>query len=148
MRRQAITVELPEKVYNHVKQAAEGMKRPVERVLASIVIGATPSLEKVPAQYRSDLESMEILGDGELWKIAERRVPVEHQRRLERLLEHSQSGELTEREQQTLTRLRNEGDRLTLRKAYAYLLLKYRGHRIPSPQGTYGLLTTDYGLLH
>lgn len=132
MSRQAITVELPEEVYRHVKRAAEGMKRPVERVLASIVQGATPSLEKVPAQYRSDLESMETLGDEELWKIAESRVPAEHQRRLERLLEHSQSGELTAREQQTLTRQGNEADRLTLRKSYAYLLLKYRGHRIPS----------------
>lgn len=132
MSRQAITVELPEDVYRHVKRAAEGMKSPVERVLASIVKGATPSLDKVPAQYRSDLESMETLGDQELWKIAESRVPPERQRRLERLLENSQSGELTKREQQTLTRLRNEADRLTLRKAYAYLLLKYRGHRIPS----------------
>jgi len=57
MSRQAITVELPEEVYRHVKRAAEGMKRPVERVLASIVQGATPSLEKVPAQYRSDKEA-------------------------------------------------------------------------------------------
>jgi hypothetical protein len=132
MSRQAITVELPEEVYRHVKRAAEGMKRPVGLVLASIVTGATPSLEKVPAQYRSDLESMETLGDEELWKIAESRVPAERQRRFERLLEHSQSGELKEREQQTLTRLRNEADRLILRKSYAYLLLKYRGHRIPS----------------
>ncbi|MEK6287423.1 MAG: hypothetical protein AABO57_16905 [Acidobacteriota bacterium] len=104
MSRQAITVELPEEVYRHMKRAAQGMKRPLERVLASIVKGATPSLEKVPAQYRSDLESMETLGDEKLWKIAESRVPVERQRRLERLLEHGQSGELTEREQQTLTR--------------------------------------------
>jgi hypothetical protein len=131
MSRQAITVELPEEVYRHVKRATEGMKRPVERVLASIVKGATPSLEKVPTQYRSDLESMETLGDEELWKIAESRVPAEHQRRLARLLGKSQSAGLTEREQQTLSRLGNEADRLTLRKSYAYLLLKYRGHRIP-----------------
>lgn len=91
MSRQAITVELPEEVYRHVKRAGEGMKRPVERVLAGIVKGATPSLEKVPAQYRSDLESMETLGDEELWKIGESRAPMEHQRRLERLLEHSQA---------------------------------------------------------
>lgn len=132
MSRQAITVELPEEAYRHVKRAAEGMKRPVERVLAGIVMGATPSLEKVPAGYRPDLESIETLGDEELRKIAESRVPMSNQRRLERLREKSKSGELTEREQQILTRLRNEADRLTLRKAYAYLLLKYRGHRIPS----------------
>jgi hypothetical protein len=131
MSRQAITVELPEEVYRHVKRAAEGMKRPVERVLASIVKGATPSLEKVPAQYRPDLESLETLGDEELWKIAESRLSAEHQRRLARLGK-TQSGSLKDREKQTLSRLRDEADRLTLRKSYAYLLLKYRGHRIPS----------------
>lgn len=132
MSRQAITVELSEEVYERVKRTAQGMKRPLGRVLASIVKAATPSLEKVPTQYRSELESMETLGDEELWRIAESRVPAEHQRRLARLLGKSQSNGLTEREQQTLARLRNESDRLTLRKAYAYLLLKYRGHRIPS----------------
>ena len=132
MSRQAITVELPEEIYRHVERAAEGMKRPVERVLASIVKAATPSLEKVPDQYRSELESLETLGDEELWKIAESRLSAEHQRRLARLLGKTQSGALTEREHQTVARSRNEVDRLTLRKSYAYLLLKYRGHRIPS----------------
>ena len=132
MSRQAITVELPDEVYEQVKRAAQGMKRPLARALASIVKAATPSLEKVPTQYRSELESMETLGDEELWKIAESRMPAEHQRRLARLLAKSQSDGLTERQQQTLARLRNEADRLTLRKAYAYLLLKYRGQRIPS----------------
>lgn len=131
MSRQVITVELPEEVYRHVKRAAEGMRRPVERVLASIVKGATPSLEKVPAEYRAELESMETLGDDKLWKVAESAMPAECQRRLARLLLKT-NGELTSRERETLARLRNEADRLTLHKSYAYLLLKYRGHRIPN----------------
>lgn len=130
MTRQAITVELPEEVYEHVKRAAEGMKRPLGRALASIV-KAAPSLEKVPVQYRSELESMETLDNEELWKIAERRLSAERQRRLERLLLESKHSGLTEREQQSLARLRNEADRLTLRKSYACLLLKYRGQHIP-----------------
>lgn len=132
MSRQAITVELPEEVYEQVKRAAQGMKRPLERVLASIVKAATPSLEKVPSEYRSELENLEILGDEQLWRIAKSQVPAEHQRRFARLLRKLQSGGLTDREQQSLTQLRDETDRLTLRKSYAYLLLKYRGHRIRS----------------
>jgi len=131
MSRQAITVELPDEVYRHVKRAAEGMKRPVERVLASIVKGATPSLEKVPVEYRAELESLETLGDDKLWKVAESAMPAEGQRRLARLL-LKRKGELSARERETLARLRNQADRLTLRKSYAYLLLKYRGHRIPN----------------
>jgi hypothetical protein len=131
MSRQAITVELPDDLYQHVKRAAQGMKRPVERALVSIVKAATPSLEKVPVQYRAELESLETLADADLWKVAESRVSTEDQRRLAQLLRKSQSRGLTEREQQLLDRLRNEADRLTLRKAYAYLLLRYRGHCIP-----------------
>lgn len=132
MSRQAITVELPEEVYQRVKRTAQGIKRPLARVLVSIVKGATPSLDKVPTQYRSELESMESLSDAALWKIAESQASAEHERRLTRLLRKNQDAGLTERERQTLARLRNEADRLTLRKSYAYLLLKYRGHRIPA----------------
>ena len=132
MSRQAITVELPEEVYKQVKRAAQGMKRPLERALASIVQAATPSLDKVPSEYRSELEDLEILSDEQLWRIARSQVPAAHQRTLARLLRKLQSGGLTEREQQALTHLRYEADRLTLRKSYAYLLLKYRGHRIRS----------------
>src|SRR2546422_11550348 len=131
MSREAITIELPEDVYEHVKRAAQGMKRPVERALVRIVKAATPSLDKVPVQYRPELESLETLADVNLWKVAESREPAEDQRRFAHLLRKSQSKGLSEREQQSLGRLRNEADRLTLRKAYAYLLLKYRGHRIP-----------------
>lgn len=132
MSRQAITVELPAEVYEHVKRAALGMKRPLDRALASIVKAATPSLEKVPAPYRSELESLEALSDEKLWKIAESAAPVDHERRMARLLRKNQDSGLTDGEQQRLDQLRIETERLTLRKSYSYLLLKYRGHRIPS----------------
>jgi hypothetical protein len=53
------------------------------------------------------------------------------QRRWRRLLERNQQGVLTEPEQQELARLIADGDRLTLCKAQAYVLLKERGYRIP-----------------
>lgn len=136
MSRQAITVELSEEVYEQVKRAAQGMNHPVEQVLANIVRAATPSLEKVPAEYRSELASLEILGDEQLWQIARSQLPSEQQLRSERLLRKLHSDGLTDREQQSLTRLRKKADQLTLRKSYAYLLLKYRGHRIRSLPAT------------
>jgi hypothetical protein len=53
------------------------------------------------------------------------------QRRWERLLDKNQRGELTDREKCALAELRAEGDRLMLKRSYAILLLKYRGHRVP-----------------
>lgn len=132
MRQQAITVELPEELYQRVKRTARGMKRPVEQALVSIVKAAMPSLEKVPPEYRPELEALEALSDEELWKVAESQVPAAQRRQLTRLLQKNQRGALTDRERQALTQLRTEADRLILRRSYAYILLKSRGHRIPA----------------
>jgi hypothetical protein len=135
MSRPVLSLELPEDVYERVRRAAKGMNQPVEEALVNIVRAATPWLEKVPAEYRSELEGIEDLGDAELWEISRSRLAAAKRRRLERLLDRNQRGELTDRERRTLGELRSEGDRLMLRRSYAALLLKYRGHRVPNPEG-------------
>ncbi len=125
-------LELPDDIYEHVRRAAEGMNQPLEKALVNIVRGATPSLEKVPPEYRPELEALEDLSDEELRKISRTLLAPAKQRRLERLLHKNQQGELTDRERQTLAGLRTDADRRMLRRSYAYLLLKYRGHRIPN----------------
>jgi hypothetical protein len=132
MRQQAITVRLPETIYERVRRTARGMKQPVEQALVSIVQAAMPSLEKVPPEYRPELEAMEALSDEDLWHVTESQVSATQQRQLNRLLQKNQAGTLTKRERQVLTRLRTELDHLMLRRSYAYLLLKCRGHRIPT----------------
>jgi hypothetical protein len=128
----AITLELPHEIYEHVRRAARGMKQPVELALAKIVEAATPSLEKVPPEYRAELEALEDLSDQQLLKIAQRMPSAVEQRRLARLLDKNQRGALTEREQQTLAGIRASADQQMLRRSYACLLLKFRGHRIPN----------------
>jgi len=130
-RHPVLHLELPDDIYEHVRRAAEGTNQPLEKTLVNIVRGATPSLEKVPPEYRPDLEAMEDLSDLELWKIARTPLAPAKQRRLESLLHKNQQGELTDRERQVLAGLRMDADRRMLRRSYAYLLLKYRGHRLP-----------------
>jgi hypothetical protein len=127
-----LTLELPEDIYERVRRAAKGMNQPVEKALVNIVRAATPSLEKVPAEYRAELEAMEDLGDEELWRILRSRPEPAKQRRLERLLDKNQRAELIDRERRGLAELRADGDRLMLRRSYAALLLKFRGHRLPN----------------
>jgi hypothetical protein len=127
-----LMLELPEDIYERVRRAAKGMNQPVEKALVNIVRAATPSLEKVPAEYRAELEAMEDLDDEELRRTLERHQPPSKQRRLEQLLDKNQNGALTGREKQTLARLRSDGDRLMLQRSYAALLLKYRGNRLSS----------------
>ena len=132
MSQPVLNLELPKDVYDHVCRAAKGMKQPLEKALVNIVKAATPSLEKVPLEYRAELEAMEDLGDEELWNVAESALVPTKQRRLKMLLDKNRREELTERECQALVRLRVAADRLMLRRSYAYLLLKYRGNRVPN----------------
>jgi hypothetical protein len=50
------------------------------------------------------------------------------QQKLSRLLRKNQAGTLTERERKALDELISESERLMLRKARAYALLKWRGY--------------------
>ena len=127
-----LNLELPEDIYERVRRTAKGMKQPLEQALVNIVKAATPSLEKVSLEFRAELEAMEDLSDADLWKLAESRLAPAKQRRLANLLHKIECGELTERERQALTGLRAAADRLLLHRSYAYLLLKYRGQRIPN----------------
>jgi hypothetical protein len=56
------------------------------------------------------------------------------QRLYSRLLHKNSQGTITAREKETLYALGEEARRLTLKKAHAYMLLKWRGHRIPSQE--------------
>jgi hypothetical protein len=128
----SLTLELPKDIYEHVRRAARGMKQPLEKALVKIVEAATPSLEKVPLEYRAELEALEDLSDKQLLNVAQNIPSAAQQSRLVRLLDKNQRCELTEREQQALAELRSAADRLILKRSYAYLLLKFRGHRIPN----------------
>ncbi len=124
-------LDLPDDIYERVRRAAKGMKQPVEQALVTIVKAATPSLEKVPQEFRPELEALEDLDDKELWHTTNAKLTSGQQRRLALLLEKNATGTLTIREQQTLQDLRTAADRLLLLRSYAFLLLKYRGHQIP-----------------
>ncbi len=102
-----------------VETMGKGMKQPVETALVNIVKAATPSLEKVPIEYRAELEAKEDLGDEELWKVADQVATPAKQRRLANLLDKNQSGKLTDREHQALRDLRAECERLMLRRSFA-----------------------------
>jgi hypothetical protein len=74
------------------------------------------------------LTRLESFTDAQLWAIARSILPQPQQRKLRRLLRKNQAGKLTRREQQSLDELITESERLMLRKARAYVLLKWRGH--------------------
>ncbi len=127
-----VTLQLPKEVHERVKRFAKGIGQPVKKTLMKIMEAGLPSLKNIPLEYRSDLVGLEVLSDAELWNVAESEMPETQQRKLNHLLRKNQTGTVTPHENQALDRLRTEANRLMLRKSYAYVLLKWRGHQIPT----------------
>jgi hypothetical protein len=98
----------------------------------SIRAGLPPGMEHVPEQFQADLQTLHSLSDELLWRVTRSELESEKVALYEELLEKNQRGALSEADQAQLDTLRREADLLTLRRSYAYALLKWRGHRIPT----------------
>jgi hypothetical protein len=132
MATQKVTVELPEPIFRQLARIAEATQQPLEVLVAqSVASNLPPSPDNAPSEMQADLLKIQSLSNEELLEIAQRQVSVEQQERHTSLLEKNQASELTPEEQQQLSELRSDVDRLMLQKAYAWSILRWRGHRIP-----------------
>lgn len=132
---QTVTIPLSENIYRRLQHASEIAGKPIHELAAqSVAENLPPLLDMIPARYRDDLRRMEKLGDDALWNTARSRVDGKSQRQHQRLLKKNSAGRLTAEERKALTELRLSADGVMLRKAYAFLLLKLRGYRLPTLQ--------------
>ncbi|NOT56905.1 MAG: hypothetical protein HOP18_20085 [Deltaproteobacteria bacterium] len=113
----AVTLELPDEVYQHARRVAQATHRPVEEVVSDWV--------RPPSQMQ--LSELENLSDGELLQTAREMIPVEHTNRLQELLTVQRQRSLSDEEQREALALVEQEDFLTLKKAKALYLLKQRG---------------------
>lgn len=130
---QAVTIKLPNDIYEQLQRTAELTKRPLDTVIAqSLSHSLSPLLEEIPANYQKDVFPLLEMNDKALQKEVENTFPAKAWAEYEALLQQKKERSLTESEQTRLDALRYQADLLTFRKAYAAVLLKRRGHRIPS----------------
>src|SRR6266540_1542450 len=126
---QTVTLELPESVYRLAERTARATKRAVEAVLIdALKITLPPPLDNVPTELRKELEGLESLSDTQLLKVAKDRLAAARVRQYDQLLLKNQKGTISQRERERLTKLRQVADRIMLRRAHAYVLLKWRGY--------------------
>ena len=129
---QTITLKLPDETLRRYRQGAIAARKDLEDfVLERLNESAPPVADDLPSPLREELLAMEHKGNQWLLQIAQARLPVAQQRVYRRLLRANSEGALTPREQAKLSALGEQARRLTLRKAHAYLLLKWRGHSVP-----------------
>lgn len=132
MATQKVTVELPEPVFRQLVRIAEATDQPLEVLAAqSIASNLPPSADNAPVEMQADLLRMQTKSISQLLEIAHSQVSFSQQQRHMELLEKNQTDDLTLEERQELNKLRSFVDRLMLKKAYAWAVLRWRGHRVP-----------------
>ncbi|NEQ65014.1 MAG: hypothetical protein F6K21_05835 [Symploca sp. SIO2D2] len=101
-------------------------------VAQSALNNLPPSVDSAPAELQPELLHMQALSKEALLEIAQSQIdPVQYQRHLQ-LLDKNKEDKLEPAERQELTQLRLTADYLTLRKAYAWAILRWQGHRVPT----------------
>jgi hypothetical protein len=126
-----LTINLPDSVFQQLKTIAELTEQPLGHlVLQSIAGNLPPSIDSAPAKVRTELLQMQTLSIEDLRRIAQAQVPTAQQDEHFKLLDKNKSGSLTETEQIQLRELRNLADQLTLKKAHACAILRWRGKPI------------------
>jgi hypothetical protein len=126
----AVTITLPETVYEQIRQAAERAHRPVNDVLAEPVTAVAPVMDAPPGNLRSALAHLAYLNDAALWQAARAAMSVEQRERLAALHDKQQRESLTAEEQALLTLYRET----LLVRGQAAALLKQRGYDVSDPQ--------------
>ena len=130
---ESVTVQLPQEALHRFRRGARAAGKPLEEFLLDRLMDVVPPLpESIPSLLREELDTLEQLDETALREVAESRLPPGHQRLYSSLLAKSAAETATVEQRQQLQMLGDEARQLTLKKAHAYLLLKWRGHAIPS----------------
>jgi len=114
----AVTLQLPDEIYQQAQRVARATRRPIEKVVCEWIR---------PPAAEIQLPELDHLSNDELLQAAGETVPAEHTHRLQELLNAQRQRTLSEDEQREAVTLVEQEDTLTLRKARALLLLKQRG---------------------
>lgn len=131
---QTITLELPDEMVRRFRRGAAVAHKPFDQFLTERLLEAVPPMaDELPPAVQAELEALETLDNAALQRVAQSHLLPERQRLYSSLLTKNQRGTLTAVEKEKLHTLGEEGRRLTLKKAHAILLLKWRGVSIAPP---------------
>jgi len=108
---QAITIHIPDTLYEQPKPTAELSQRSIDTIAAhSLSHSIAPLLEDIPAEYQADVYPLLEMDETALQAEVQRIFPMERWSVYEALLEKKKAGPLTTPENTTLDALRREAD--------------------------------------
>ena len=127
-----ISVTLPDEALEGYLRSATAAGKPLEQFLAERLTEVVPFVsDKLPANVQSEMQSLERLDNLALAEAAQCRLSDDKQREYDRLLSKQTGDLLSAEEAKTLNTIGEEARRLTLRRAHALMLLKWRGQKLP-----------------
>jgi hypothetical protein len=129
---QTITLELPDRFLLPLQRTAKAVNSPIETLLLKALQNSLPPLDGLPDDILNELTSLETLGNDELLQTLRQTVPIKLQTQISELLIKNNELQLTDAENSTLADLQKQADMVMLRKARAAVLLRFRGHRLPT----------------
>lgn len=132
---QSVTLHLPDQTLQCYKRGATAAHKLLEEFLVERLMEAAPPLaDDLPSPLRDALNTLEHLDDDALWQVTRSQLPPNRQRLYSRLLTKNSQGTITSQEKETLHSLGEQARLLALKAAHACMILKWRGHHIPSPE--------------
>jgi len=128
---QAVTLYLPEDTLQRYRRGEAVAGKGLDEFIADRLAELGPPLaDDLPDSLRDELKSLEEADDQTLWQAARCCLSAEKQEQYDRVLVKHAEGSLTTDERRRLHELGDEARRLTLKKAHALMLLKWRGHGV------------------
>jgi plasmid stability protein len=127
----AITLHLPETLYQRFRQRAEWTHRSLEtELLDAVAASVSVEEEEISPELLRAIEALETLDDDKLWLLASAAVPPEASEELASLHLKMRDERLSPEEDAARARLMQEYERSMLIRAQAAKLLKDRGRDI------------------
>lgn len=127
MAQQPVVLQLPESLYERVRQVAVDSNRPLEEVLLdslALLFDDLPDSASLTPELLGDLSNEQ------LWAIVYRPLAWAQDVRLRELTALGKLGSLSSDEQAEIERLADQVDRYVLLRSQALLLLKQRGYDV------------------
>lgn len=128
-----VTIRLPVQAANRLRRVAALAHRPIDEVVAETLQSTLPPLlDELPAAFQPLLAQLESWSSDALRRQMYATIDDALLDRYDELLAQHAIGNLSAAESQELAALRQQSDLLMFQKAYAALLLKWRGERVPT----------------
>ncbi len=125
-----VTVQLPDPLYARLAERARRANRPVEAEVVTVLESAVAADDGLPADLATEMASLQVLTDEELWRAARNRLADELVQRTEELHHKRQREGLTAAEADEAAQLVRQYERVMLLRAEAARLLRARGHDV------------------